>query len=650
VALAAVLLLAASVLVVRRLAGAPLAAIVSCVFVFLTGSITLCGYLASALHRLTDARLWIAGAATALVLALVTARRSSDNVERPETPPRDRFRATRFESMLLAPMLAAVATAGLLNLIVALAAAPHAWDSLAYHLARDAYFLQHNSFDFFEANYWAQVVHPRGSSALEVFAFLTTRSERAFAVWQYAAYWVSVIVVFGIAVEAGRSRRQAWFAALLFALFTQSLMQATIPANDMLLAAYAAIATYALLRYRSDGAPGYLALASAATALGIGTKASFLLNVPLLAGVAVYALWRAGASRAWRRLAVFTLVAGVLVVLPSGYVANERMFGNPLGPPSVAERHAMTGRPISYNLREGSKNVLRFTLNFVSLDGLPRLRIVNRLQSAMRSVPAAIIPRLDIDLEHPWNEGRAQFLYARIASAHEATSYWGILGFALVWWSVVAALFRRGDAAGVRLLAALAIGYLLVQSYLTLYDPWRGRYFLTAGIFAAPVAARWLAPATRVGRIYAAAIVWVACLSAITAVVLRSNRMMISVEYDGHVRPSVFRLDRIGQLSQNDTSVETPIRRFESLVPADAIVAVCMPPDEFEYALFGDGLTRRLIPINSFAHGRQPVPPEADDLIFTSTVEGVRPSDVALGSDWYLRRLRAGGAEQSEHR
>ena len=62
---------------------------------------------------------------------------------------------------------------------------------------------------------------------------------------------------------------------------------------------------------------------------------------------------------------------------------------------------------------------------------------------------------------------------------------------------------------------------------------------------------------------------WVACLSAISAVVFRSNGMMVAVTYDRHARPSLFGLDRVGQMTQNHAEYEKAVRQFDGLVPRD---------------------------------------------------------------------------------
>ena len=66
----------------------------------------------------------------------------------------------------------------------------------------------------------------------------------------------------------------------------------------------------------------------------------------------------------------------------------------------------------------------------------------------------------------------------------------------------------------------------------------------------------------------------------------------------------------------------------------------------YEYPLFGDGLTRRILPINSFQNGLKPIPKSAQYMLFSSDVISPQDSDVFLGhdrlaGDLYLRTLKA---------
>jgi hypothetical protein len=626
-------------LLARRSSPASLPQAVSQIFVTASGTIVITGYAASAIHRLQDPLFWFLAETAAVALLAVAfrgTRARSTDAATTELPSRE----ASWQLLVLRPMLVTLVVTGVLNGIVLLFTAPRNLDGLSYHLARVAYYLQQNSLDYYEANFWAQVVHPRNSAVLTLYSYLASGgNERVASIWQYLAYWTSIAAVFGITRETGGTSRQALFAAALFGLLTQSLMQANAATNDMILTAYAAVAVYSLLLVRREDQARHLAIAAAACGLGLGTKISFALSAVLVGATGVYVLRRtAHPKRAWSTAAVSGVLAALLFVAPSGYLNTIRLFGSPFGPPSARLRHTFENRGWMNRATEGSKNVLRLGVDFISLDGLPRLRAVNRLQSTIRAVPGAILSRAGIDLESP-RDAFAQFRYERIASAHEAVAYWGILGIALLWGSVIrAAVSRRSpDRAH---LAWMTIAFLVLQAFSSPYDPWRGRYFLTAAVFAAPVAAQWLASRRLAARAYVVVMIAIGCLSALTAVVLRSDCMYVGVTYDGHVRPSVFRVDRIGQMTLSTPHYESALREYEARVGPDAIVAVSLPADSLEYPLFGERLSRTILPVNSCRLGRQPIPSSAQFLLFSDQLESPSSGDVWLGLDWYLRPLQ----------
>lgn len=108
-------------------------------------------------------------------------------------------------------------------------------------------------------------------------------------------------------------------------------------------------------------------------------------------------------------------------------------------------------------------------------------------------------------------------------------------------------------------------------------------------------------------------------------------------------------MDRVAQLTRNRRAYTEPVRRFEQIVPAGATVAVFFGEDMFEYPLFGEGLTRRLIPVNPFGREPRPLPPDADFLIYSSHLYADQHAgDVHLGEDWYLRSFGAGAQSAIE--
>jgi hypothetical protein len=141
----------------------------------------------------------------------------------------------------------------------------------------------------------------------------------------------------------------------------------------------------------------------------------------------------------------------------------------------------------------------------------------------------------------------------------------------------------------------------------------------------------------RIVQIYMIAVILIGGVSAVSAVVLKTTNF--SSSYPDRVESNILFLDRIGQLTYNNFRYYRPMVNFDNRVPKDAVVAVYFFPNTFEYPLYGKYLTRRIIPINSFYKGMQPIPEEAQYLLYAKGYPCALPDDIHLGADWFLRKL-----------
>jgi 4-amino-4-deoxy-L-arabinose transferase-like glycosyltransferase len=562
-------------------------------------------------------------------------------------------RLSVFEKRLLAALLATTALVGILNFVVLVSTAPHNVDSMYYHLTRMAYYLQQGHLGYYDATYWAQVVHPKNSTILQIYAYLVSgRNENLTQLIQFIAYWVAIVVVCGIAKRIGFRRPAALFAALIFALLIQCVMQSNTTQNDMLVALYIVLAVYSFISFHVSNKKEYLLLAGIQLALAIGTKLTAILALPSVFIIALLALLPKGMQgirQAFARSAVFSLafVFGTLLfVLPSSYLENYLYFGHYLGPKDVRHEHNTVDMNDDFALNSWVANLLRLGFDFLSLDGLPPVRPVNLVQTVLRSPAAEGMRIIGVDLEET-NSFWRKFSYERRPVAHEDDSFLGIFGFALIWPAVLLFLWGFPNFKTGRWLACGALLFIVTLSYSLAYEPWHGRRTMIFAGFAAPLAGccldwkdkKWL-------RYYLAVIVGIGCLSATCAVLFRHKRALIPP-----FEKSVFQMDRLEQLTSNELPQYEPLRKFEELVPPDATVAVCLRNYFFEYPLFGERLTRRLIQLNSFWRGTQAVPHDADYLLYSPGYFDQKDGDIKLArtlagcgsSDcghWYLRKLR----------
>ena len=630
-------------------------------FCLSTAHIVIWGNVLSFMSRLSDLRWWsILGLTTALVnFSIVFSKRDSKQL-----PPWLKLgypfhlitsiknwytkEISHFERLLLTPLILTVLILGITNLVVIVLSAPHTYDSMAYHLARVAYYLQHNNTNYFDAGYWAQVIHPKNSSLLLIYTYLVSgRNENLTQLVQFMSYWVAVCSVYAISRMVGNSKTQSIFAATVGALLTEWLMEATTTQNDMILTAYAGATIYFLFAFRETHECKHLGLAALGIGLSIGTKSSSFLVLLPVALVAFYTIFQyrlsiqSNLKRRLRDFAIlsgYTLLAVCIFALPSGYIENYRNFGHPIGPYAIRAHHSYEGEPISYIARNGTKNLARYGFDFLSLDGIPAIGPVRKIQTLMRLFPEKVVRILGIDLEGSEATVRPFYLQ-KMPDSDEDSSYWGIFGFGLVWVMVFLSAVGVIKSKDIRVLSLAAVLFLLSQAYCGPYDPWRGRYFTICAVFAVPTIGVCLQAKKRYVRAYLLLIVWIGCVFAVSAVVFRSQSTLLSINYRDHHRTSIFAMDRMEQLTRQAIQYEKPLKAFERLVPSNATVAVFLG-GSFEYPLFGEHLTRTIIPINSFNKGLQPIPSSADYLLYTQKgFPCVLPDDVYLGDDWYLRRL-----------
>lgn len=552
---------------------------------------------------------------------------------------------SRFEKLALSPLAFTFITLQILNLLVIFLGHPNTWDSMTYHLARVAYYLQHNSLAFYEANYWAQVVHPKNSAILLLFTYLVSgHNEHATQLVQYIAYLISVLTVFAISKKVGQNAGRSLFAALLSGLITEWLLQSTTTQNDMLLTAFIGVALYFLFAFRSTLHYRYLALSALSMGLAVGTKSSAFMAGTPVAAITIYLLFSVKDNLQFKltRFAFFSasvLIAIVAFALPAGYLENYRLYGHPIAPTYVREMHSFSGDSPSYVFVNGTKNIIRFGFEFLSLDGLPPIELVQNTQTLLRKVPATIFTLLDIDLyTHEANYGF--FGYNKIPSTNEDSSYWGVFGFTFGWLAALLTLLGIIKSNDFKALSAAAIIFLLAQAFIGPFDPWRGRYFTVAALLLFPITGFWLGIKSPLVRGYVLTIVLIGCLSAVTTVLFRTHTPLISNDFSGYPEKSIFLLNRFEQITNSVPDYYEPLHNFEKEVPANATVAIMLNEDAPEYPLFGQDLTRTILPIHSFLHGLQPIPPNAQYLLMVESSPCLNPkTDLKLGAGWYLRKL-----------
>jgi hypothetical protein len=118
---------------------------------------------------------------------------------------------------------------------------------------------------------------------------------------------------------------------------------------------------------------------------------------------------------------------------------------------------------------------------------------------------------------------------------------------------------------------------------------------------------------------------------------------------------NIFNTNRLEQLTIGRPNIYEAYKKFDELVPTDAIVALGTQQEheDFEYPLWGKEFSRTLIPIHPFRSAVKPIPTQAQYLFYSKGVIPFQEGDIVLGksnkqtvsvveeSEFFLRKLNA---------
>jgi len=551
---------------------------------------------------------------------------------------------------------------GVTNLLLVLFTVPNEWDSMTGHLNRAVRYIQHGTMAHFGGTNWNMDTYPKSVTAIQIYTYLISgKIETAFKFVHHTSYWIAVIGVFGCAQRISRNLTASLFSAAAYSMFLDFLMQAVTTETDVVLTAYLSCLLYFLFTYYATRESRYLYLAGMVFAIALGHKVTFLLLLPSVFMIMVYTVFSAPSIRVFRtrtlQLASAILVAVMIYTLPTGYIRNLQVFGHIIGPPTALKHQSVERAGTISNLFEqGSRNVVRYIYDFANLDGIRNAQWGYDLNKWMRQPLVKLEDRLHMRLDEETDFSIVPFAFQRRFEFYNANPYWGVFGFALILPLILVVFLRLVWSRPHWFLAAAFILHFLALSYSAPYDPFKGRYFIETGLFGAlflPLLFSHhrlsiLKPRRWVWKGYIHLVVMVACVSALMTVFL--NIRCLPLPAYGY--ESAFVTDRIKLQTFARPDTYPAYARFDSIVPQDATVALGTINDDFEYPLYGAQLTRKLISINPFEQGVQPIPEEADYLFFSKNVIKPQPGDIRLGTDttmpnmivkgedYYLRKLK----------
>ena len=509
-------------------------------------------------------------------------------------------------------LVAFAIVAMIIQFYVDMRVAPSNWDSMTYHLSRAAYWLQQHAALHYPGGTVRQLGSGPNAEILLAWTMLINGTDR----WVELVQWISLVGL-ALAIFSGArllrfSAGASAFAAALFVLLPQPIMQAASTQNDVVTSFFLGATALFIARGLRDRHLGDLTVAGAAVGLAIGTKGTALIALPALAVIAVAAViaWRP--SLRLIGLALGLAVSGVVAFGAFNYVLNYKNSHDVFG--GVSEQVSNTG---------GNRwqNAAYDMWTFADSPGVSLQWLQPLVQRPVQSLFGGVF-----GVGYP---------YAIDTGVQEDTSAYGLVGFVLLVPLLLVMLLGPRAPPGRRVLALAALVYLVVFSYRIDDNAWLGRLYmpavaLAAPLFAAFARARWVAGA-------------VAILVLMTAVpsVLQNPQKQLLV---GEGQSNVFALDRLHQMAQprpDMSDIATQVFRFTG--PAGRM-GYLGGEDSWDYPFFGTHREHYVERLSSpaevtYAHMAQD---HLTGILFANV--GLPPAQihpVRLGDDYYWVSARA---------
>ena len=266
---------------------------------------------------------------------------------------------------------------------------------------------------------------------------------------------------------------------------------------------------------------------------------------------------------------------------------------------------------------------------------MPSFEPLVRAQFLLRRALALAFLSLGIDLE----EERGTlfpFYFNKSAQPHEDKSFWGILGFLLVWPCTLLAVRYGGRRVVAMGVAGLA--FFFCQSFATYFTPWYARYHAGALLFLLPVAGSFLPPRGRPASVVLFLVFLLGSLSAVGAVTGTLYRVAATLPDGSAHTVSLFDLSRARVIALSGMNCSVDL--IDRTVPATASLGIRIPHELPQYGLFGPSLGRKLVHGSTYAGELLPIPEGTEFLLYDAALEQVATGDIRVGDTLYIRDLR----------
>jgi hypothetical protein len=514
---------------------------------------------------------------------------------------------------------------------------PNNLDSLATHILRIYYWLQHGSLESWPASTHFQLYYPVNAHFQGTWLFLLGGSERLFFLVQWFSYLLILVLTYEIGIFLGSRRVVAMFCALVCLGLPVALLQMYSFQGDLTVAALIMAGIYFLFTYRYLVEPPLLFAALLSLTLAFGTKQTAYFAFPVLIGFGFYWLWNTELKvKRWVVITVTIAMIGLFAVNKNIQNIQEtgKVFGR-VAPFYIKENPLRNGAQSFFH------NLPRYIYSLISFDGLP-IDIRSKLTAGKAILGREIDAQLNLQLEDgrflpPGYDTNEAFLFDSISSLTEDTSWVGMVGFFIIPAGTVLSLFskekRKRDYAVFAIIFSLVYGLLVIAQRAS-WDPYQGRYFILGLIPAISLVAVLVPKKKPFGGLVMTVITILVMGIALNTYLFNESKTMLSkfqlsvglervlesVPSTSLFNQNIRRVLGFGfhylhgiapedepiltkpwlmQVYNSNQSTVKKLLFLDKIIPKGESIFLLKPSYTLEFGLFGENVSRRLFPIKT---------------------------------------------------
>jgi len=245
---------------------------------------------------------------------------------------KDRFKSVRQISKINVYIVLIIGLILLITLIIAVVAPPNNYDSMIYHMARVAEWIQHRSVNYYSTSIARQNYSMPLAEYMILNLQLLSRSDRFANLVQWSGFLIAIIAASEIARFFRLSRSGQLLAAFFTATLPMAILQSTSTQNDLITGVFCMLFAYFLLRIVKLHTWRYTIFAALAFGLALLTKGTayvFCAAIGLAIGGVGLFINKKEIRMKLVRSFLMIIFCG-LIINTGVYVRNYELYSHPL--------------------------------------------------------------------------------------------------------------------------------------------------------------------------------------------------------------------------------------------------------------------------------------------------------------------------------